>query len=131
MNRREIGLDRAYEKKIGQDTPKNAGLRNVRCVMLDGRNAYLAAGEHLPNSDPLVCISGSVRTINNGALSKIACKNPPLRGPSMHDSLRSLRTLSFESGMIATRLNQKISSGVLFCRPKVIPRGIKTKRRLE
>lgn len=42
---------RAYEKKIGQDTSKYAGLRNMGCAVLDGRNAYLAAGEYLPNFD--------------------------------------------------------------------------------
>lgn len=47
----EENIGGAYEKKIGQDTPKDAGLRNMGCAVLDGRNAYLATGKHLPDSD--------------------------------------------------------------------------------
>lgn len=39
------------KKKIGQDTPENAGLRNMGCAVLDGCNAYLEAGEHRAKSD--------------------------------------------------------------------------------
>lgn len=85
----------------------------MSCAVLNGCDAYLVAGEHLL-SFPIYQHLLAMHTINKGALSRTACKHPPPKGPNIADSRRILRRFNFESGMMAKKLNQKMSSGALF-----------------